>query len=240
LLLVLDAADLTERRSIPLPAVPYDVAAGPSGRAFVSGSGGGWADVTVVDADAGTVAARWGGVWGRSLVALTPDGSRLITSTQGVTPGRVEALPLPEPITDKPDTYAAPVGATVGGPFVVTPDGRHLLCHSGTVLRLSTSRADDLQLIADVGPFLAAAADPERGTAYLFREDGTMDVLAYPDFKPRTSHRTGVAAYGATLDAKAGRLYVAGIPLAALRDRPRAKGVGDVFVFEIRELTAAK
>jgi hypothetical protein len=93
-----------------------------------------------------------------------------------------------------------------------------------------------LRPVADVGPFLAAAADPDRGRAYLLREDGTLDVLTYPEFQRRSTHRTGVAAYGLALDPKAGRLYVAGIPLAALRDRPRAKGVGDVLAFDVREV----
>jgi hypothetical protein len=220
--------------------VPYDVAAGPNGRVFVSGGGAGWTDVMVVDTDAGTVPARWGGVWARSLIALTPDGSRLLTATQGVTPGRVEALPIPEPLTDKPDAYAAPATAKVGGPVTVTPDGRHLLCHTGAVLRLAATRAEDLQPVADVGPFLAAAADPDRGTAYLLREDGTLDVLSYPNTKPLTSHRTGIAAYGMALDAKAGRLYVAGIPLASLGGRSRARGVGDVLAFDVSGAAAQR
>src|SRR5205823_383858 len=73
-LLVLDPATLTECRSIPLTSAPYELAAGPNGRVFVSGDGNGWTDVTVVDTEAGTVTARWGGVWGRSFLALTPDG----------------------------------------------------------------------------------------------------------------------------------------------------------------------
>jgi mono/diheme cytochrome c family protein len=235
-LLVVDAETLTATRTIDLPVEPYDVAAGSNERVFVSGGGTGWTDVTVVDATAGSVRARWGGVWSRSFITLTPDVSRLLVSTQGVTPGRLESLPLPEPLADKPDAYPAPAYAKVGGPFVATPDGRHLLCHTGTVVRLAGRRSEDLQPAADVGPFLAVAADAGHGTAYLLREDGTLDVLSYPDFTPQASYRVGIAAFGATLDAKAGRLYIAGIPLAALRDRQRAKAVGDVLVFDVRTL----
>jgi WD40 repeat protein len=237
---VLDADSLAVLRLITMPTEPFDLAAGPNGRVFVSGGGHGWSNVLVVDADAGTVPTHWGGVWARSFIALTPDGSRLISSTQGVTPGKIEARPLPEPITDKPEVYPAPPEANVGGPFVVTPDGRYLFCQTGAVLRLTPTRSDDLQPAANVGPFLAAAADADHGVAYLLRDDGTLDLLSYPDLKQRSSHRTGVAAYGAALDTKAGRLYVAGIPLAALRDRPRAKGVGDLVVFDVRSLAAGK
>jgi hypothetical protein len=239
-LLVLDSATLAECRSIALPAEPFDVAAGANGRVFVSGGGSGWTEITVVDAEAATLPARWGGVWARSFVALTSDGSRLLTSTQRVTPGRVEALPMPEPFADKPDAYAAPAEVKVGGPFVVTSDGQYMICSTGTVLRLATKRSEDLQPVADIGLFQAAAADPEHGSAFVLREDGTLDVLTYPEFKPRSSRRTGIAGYGMALDAQAGRLYVAGIPLAALRDRQRAKAIGDVMIFDVRELQAVK
>jgi sugar lactone lactonase YvrE len=233
---VLDAATLAERRSIPLAAEPYDVAAGANGLAFVSGGGAGWADVSVVDAERGTVLARWGGVWARSLLAPTPDGARLLTATQGVTPGRVEALAIPEPLTDRPAVTAAPPEARVGGALTVTPDGRFALCPTGTVLRLAATPADDLRPVADVGPFAAAAVAPDRGTALVLAEDGTLTAFDYPAFKPRAAYRLGVAAFGAVLDAAAGRLYVAGIPLAAVRDRPRARGLGDVIVFDVRNL----
>ena len=217
--------------------MPYDVAAGSGGQVFVSGGGSGWTDVIVVDTEAGIVQARWGGVWARSLIALTPDRSRLITSKQGVTPGRMEALPLPEPITDKPQAYAAPADAKVGGPFVVTPDGRFVLCQTGTVLRLAGTRVETCSRSPT-----SARSWPRPSTPTAARRTSSartaLEVFSYPEFKSRTGHRTGMAAYGAALDAKAGRLYVAGIPLAGLRDRPRDKAIGDIMVFDVRDLTA--
>jgi dipeptidyl aminopeptidase/acylaminoacyl peptidase len=233
---VLDPATLAERRAIPLATEPYDVAAGANGLVFVSGGGTGWADVSVVDAERGTVLARWGGVWARSLLAATPDGARLLTATQGVTPGRVEALAIPEPLTDRPAVTAASPEARLGGALTVTPDGRFALCPTGTVLRLSVTPADDLRPVANVGPFAAAAVAPDRGTALVLADDGTLTAFDYPAFKPRATYRLGVAAFGAALDAAAGRLYVAGIPLGAVRDRPRARGLGDVIVFDVRNL----
>jgi DNA-binding beta-propeller fold protein YncE len=236
---VLDPATLTERQATSLAAEPYDVAAGANGLVFVSGGGTGWADISVIDAERGTVLARWGGVWARSLLAPTPDGARLLTATQGVTPGRVEALAIPEPLTDRPAVTAAPPEARVGGALAVTPDGRFALCPTGTVLRLAAG-GDDLRPAADVGPFAAADVAPDRGTALVLADDGTLTAFDYPAFKPRATYRLGVAAFGAALDAAAGRLYVAGIPLAAVRDRPRARGLGDMIVFDVREVLRRK
>jgi hypothetical protein len=42
------------------------------------------------------------------------------------------------------------------------------------------------------------------------------------------------------LDGQAGRLYVAGIPLAALGGRSRTKAMGDLMAFDVRESAAAK
>jgi WD40 repeat protein len=235
---VFDPTTLELKKSIPLPAEPYDLAAGAGGVVYVSGGGTGWTDVTVVDAANSAVRARWGGAWARSLLALAPDGGRLFVATQGVTPGRVEAWAIPEPLTDKPAARAAPAG-TLGGPTTVTPDGHFLLCPTGTVLRLTPAQDDDLQPTADVGPYLAAAVDVERGTAFFFRDDGALDRMAYPAFKPQSSYRTGVIAFGAALDAQADRLYVAGIPQSAFRDRPRARGLGDVLVFNVGRNGAA-
>jgi WD40 repeat protein/mono/diheme cytochrome c family protein len=232
-LLVLDAANLQEKKSIPLPTEPYDLAPGPDGVAYLSGGGTGWADITVVDVKQGSVRARWGGAWARSLLTATPDGARLLVATQGVTPGRVEAWPIPEPITEKPVARVVPQEAPVRGPVTVTPDGHFALCPTGAVLRLAPTSDDDLRPSADLGPFLAAAGDVERGAVFVFRDDGALDRLSYSEFKPQASYRTGVIAFGAALDAKTGRLYVAGIPLAALRDRPRARALGDVLVFDV-------
>jgi hypothetical protein len=239
-LVVVDAENLTIQRTVRKTAEPFDLAAGANGRVFASGAGTGWSEIAVLDAAAGKVTANWGGVWAKSFIALTRDGSRLLTSTQGVTPGRLEAWPLPEPVTDKPDTYSAPAEANVGGPFVITSDCRFVLCSTGTILRLAANRADDLQPITDVGRFQVAEADPDHGAAFLLREDGTLDIFSYPEFKPQSAYRTGIAAYGMALDAKAGRLYISGIPLAALRDRPRAKAIGDLAAFDVRTLVRAK
>src|SRR5262249_5608916 len=92
---LIDPVKLELRSTVTVPDAPYDVAATDGGQVFLSGRGPDWASVTVVDANRGTVAARWGGFWNRSFLQLTPNQERLYVSTQGVSPGYVESLALP-------------------------------------------------------------------------------------------------------------------------------------------------
>jgi WD40 repeat protein/mono/diheme cytochrome c family protein len=232
-LLVLDAATLQPREPIALPIEPFDLVAANEGTLYVSGGGTGWTDIVAVDPVNGSIRSRWGGAWAKSLLSLSPDGARLLVAPLAVTPARVESWPIPEPITEKPAARAAPSEANVVAPVTITPDSRFALCPTGTVLRLALAATDDLQPTADIGTYLAIATDVDHGLMFVLREDGTFDVLSYPAFQRRVTVRTGVVAFGAALDAKAGRLYVAGIPLAALRDRPRARGLGDVLAFDV-------
>jgi len=118
--------------------------------------------VAVIDPAKEGIVARWGGVWTRSFAQLSADGKRLYVSSQGVTPGTLEALVLPGKPDDKPAVRRAnvPQSNKLGGEFLATPDGRFLLCRTGTVLRSSSDPAEDLKFHAAVEPFAAAAVDP--------------------------------------------------------------------------------
>ena len=70
--------------------------------------------------------------------------------------------------------------------------------------------------------------------------DGRLRRYSYPDFRPQDALRLGGLAYGAAYDVQTGRLYVALIDPEALRDRPRAKGFGDIHVYDLRALTARR
>jgi WD40 repeat protein len=233
---VLDATTLRPGRSISLESAPYDIAAGSNGLAYVSGGGSGWTEVRVIDTGRGSVVASWGGVWARSLLAATPDGTRLLTSTQNVSPGRIETLIVPTPLTDKPAVHTAPADLSVGGPIVVSPDGHFLLCGTGAVLGLSQLPADDLRPAARIEPFLVACVAPDRKSVLTLGDDGSLRVYDYPTFRPRTTARLAAAAFAMTLDATKGRLYVTGVAPQTLRDRPRSRGYGDVMVFDVNSL----
>jgi hypothetical protein len=236
MLQIIDARTLEVRNRRALRTPAYDLAATHDGLVFLSGDGGGWTDIVVLDANQGTVAARWGGFWGRSLLQLAPNHKHLFVSTQGVTPGLVERLTLPARLDDRPATHRSPAEAkqALGGPFLVSPDGKFLLCRTGTVLRLTAHRDTDLRHAATVEPFLAAAIDPDGGAAFLLTADGWLWRYSYPDFKPQRSQRLGIVPYHAVWNGKEGRLYVAGFDPAALSSSPRARGFGDVFVYALK------
>src|SRR5262249_43382116 len=161
---------LTLVKSFVVPGAAYDLAVRDDGLAFFTGSGGEWTDITAVDTTRGQVAANWGGVWLRSFVQLSPDQRRLYYSSHGAAPRTLDALILPARFTDdRPVSYRAPGydKQTLGGDFVISPDGRYLLCKTGTVLRLAPDRDADLQAHAKLEPFLAVAVDVEGRQLYL-------------------------------------------------------------------------
>jgi WD40 repeat protein/mono/diheme cytochrome c family protein len=225
-----------------LQDVPYGVAAADSGLVFISGGSGEWTDVSVFDLAKQKVVARWGGAWTRSFLQLSADQKRIYYSSQGVSPGTIDALVLPKHLDDKPVTYRAPAPGRqpLGGEFVLTPDGRFLLCKSGTVLRLSADRDEDLKFHTALEPFVAAAIDPEARAAFLLTRDGTLEQYTYPEFKLTASHRLGIVPYQAVYDGKRDRLYVAGFDPRAVAERPRARGFGDLFVYDLKALPAKK
>jgi hypothetical protein len=240
---VIDPGKLEVLKNIVVEADPYDGAATDAGLVFISGGGSEWSEVSVVDTvRADGIVARYGGVWNRSLLRLSAAQDRLFLSTQGVSPGSLETLLIPSKIDDKPVQYKAPADGKhpLGGGFVVSPDGQFLLCKTGTVLRLSTKRDDDLKPVANVGPFLTAVLDGETRSVLLLTADGTLTHLSTPDFQVRGRYRLGAVAYQATLDGKQGRLYVAAVDPQTLADRPRGRGVGDVYVYDVREMLRGK
>ena len=87
--------------------------------------------------------------------------------------------------------------------------GGHMITKSGSVLRLAKERDEDLQAVANVGPFLAATIDTENRAAFLLTSEGELKHHSYPDFQHLGAHRLGAVGYHAAIDAKAGKLYIA-------------------------------
>jgi hypothetical protein len=237
---VIDPPKMKVRKAFTVEAVPYDLAATDSGILFLSGGSGDWTQITVVDAARETILARWGGVYARSFLQLTPNQDRLYVSTQGVTPGSIEGMSLPVKLEEKPEPSRSPAQEKypAGGEFVIAPDGKYLLCKTGTVLQLLANRQEDLQPVARLAPFVAAVIDPDSGLALTLAGDGTLRRYTYPEFKLHGTYQLGTVAYQAVLDAKQGRLYVAGLDPKTLAGRPRARGYGDIYVYELKELLA--
>ena len=147
-------------------------------------------------------------------------------------PGKVEGLAIPRKLDEKPAAYPSPeVGKqALGGDFLISPDGKFLLCKNGTVLRLSAARDDDLKHAATIDPFVAAEVAPELGTVFALAEDGSLRVYTYPEFRPAGRYKLAGVGYALACDGKAGRLYVAAVDPRALRERPRGRGTGELQV----------
>ena len=63
-----------------------------------------------------------------------------------------------------------------------------------------------------------------------------MEHYSYPDFRLRGSQRLPLTPYQAVCDGKGGRLFVSGIDPRTVGQRPRARGHGDVFVYDLKEM----
>jgi WD40 repeat protein len=239
---VLDPEKLTLRKSFAIPAAqPYDLAVRDDGMVFLTASSGEWTDITAVDTSKGQVAATWGGVWVRSFVGLSPDQRRLYYSSQGVKPGTLDALVLPIRFSDGPPVVYRVPGYEkhdLGGEFLISPDGRYLLCKTGTVLRLAAERETDLQPHAKLEPFLAATVDVEGRCLYLLDREGLLKRYSYPEFRLQAQRRLPLAGYGLAVDGKEGILYVAGFAPRAVAERPRARGYGEIQVFSLKDVRA--
>jgi hypothetical protein len=218
----------------------FDVAADDKGRIYLSGGRGDWSDVTVYDN--GKLAGRWGGVWAKSFLRLSADQKRLYFSTQGVSPGSVEAFVIPGNPSEKPATYRSPARGerALGGEFLVTPDGRFVLSKTGVVLRSAAGPDADLRSETTLVPFLSAAVDADRRAAFLCTEDGTLRQYSYPEFKLQAKYKLPGVGYQAVCDGKSGLLYVAVFDPKALTARPRGRSAGAVCVFEVKGLLAKK
>ncbi len=240
LLQLIDPARLQFRNRWGVPVVPYDVVAADNGLIYISGGAGEWTDIAAISGNKGEVVARWGGVWTRSFLQLSPDQKRLYHSTQGVSPGSVEALVLPAKRDEAPLTYKAQGRQPLGGEFQITPDGRFLLCKNGTVLRSSANRDSDLAFHLALKPFLAATVDLDFQGLFLLTLEGTLERYSYPDFKFQSSHKLGIVATQIISAGKEGLLIVAGFDPRTLGERPRARGHGDLFLYRVEDLAGRK
>lgn len=232
---LIDPVSLTVRMRFRVDSKPYDIAVADNGLVYLSGDGGGWTDIAVIDTSKQVVAGRWGGFWNRSLLQLSSDEKRLYVSSQGITPGKLEGLAIPSKFDDKPQPYSAKVGNYgLGGAFTVAPDGQFLLQQSGSAIRIAANPGEDLRDLVPVAPHLSVAIDSERGVMFLLARDGTtLKQYSYPDLKWQKDYRLPVLATHIALDGKINRLYAAVIdPQSAVR-RPRARGHGDIQVYDL-------
>jgi WD40 repeat protein len=233
---VIDAEKLLLRRTVTVAETPYDVAISDKGLAFLSGGAGEWTEVAVLNLHTETIVARWAGVWVRSFLQLSPDQRRLYCSSQGVAPGTLDFFTIPSRLDEKAALthVAVPGSRPLGGDLVLSPDGRFVLCKTGTILRVPPT--GEVQFHAAIEPLLSIAVSPDLHAVFGIARDGSLKHYSYPDFKLQGAHRLGLTAYQVACDGQHGRLYVAGFDPRTVGERPRARGHGDIQVYSLPAL----
>jgi WD40 repeat protein len=237
---IIDPEKWELRKKFSIDVRAYDVVAAKEDLLLASSVARDWADIAVIDTKAESVLSRWGGVWTKSLLALSPGERRLYVSSQGVSPGTLELFPLP------PRWYEQPTAVKVtsaddhplGGTILLSPDSRYLLCRTGTVLRLT--REGQVKYHATIPAFTAAAIDPEIGVACIVTRDGTLEQWSYPDFHRERKYNLGLGAMQVLCDSKSRRLYIAGVDPRSVTDHPRARGHGEIYIYALKDLLTDK
>jgi WD40 repeat protein len=87
-----------------------------------------------------------------------------------------------------------------------------------------------------LGALLAEAVDMETKTRFRITAKNWLERVELPDDKIVGRWKLPLTAYRIAYDGKAGKLYLCVIDPEAMRNRPRAKGFGDVWVVEVKEL----
>ena len=187
---------------------------------------------------------------GYSVLVMSNKQNRLFASVPGSAPrglSVVSLLPNKAAVRARKD-----LGSTselpIGGDLVLTPEGRFLLCSTGCVLWLDPTWGEpkkepvpknakrDLDVVAKIDPFTCAVADPETGRAFIVAPTGWLKQYSYPDWKLQGKWKIPAIASHIQFDGKAGRLYLSVVDPQAMRERPHAKGFGDVWLIEVKDL----
>jgi hypothetical protein len=94
----------------------------------------------------------------------------------------------------------------------------------------------DLGIVAKIAPFTCAAVDPESGIAFIVTPAGWLKQYAYPQWQEIGKWKVPAIVSHMQLDGKAGRLYMSVIDAQTVRARPHAKGFGDIWLIDMKNL----
>jgi hypothetical protein len=141
-------------------------------------------------------------------------------------------------LTEKPlpSIAAARPGVSLGGEFMLTPDGRFLVARSGATFRLAADREDDLQPTAKLPPHLGCTVDATSGVLLLLSQDGlSIERYSYPSLERQMTYRLKSMAHEMAFDGAKGRVYLSAID-ARSHSHNRAKGHDDIHVLDLKDL----
>ena len=173
--------------------------------------------------------------WAGSYLTLSSDERFLFLSTQSSEKGvvgmqslaKVEGTPLKGVKLPSSPEYP------VGGDFRVTSDGKFLVFSTGTVVAVGEK---ELKPVAKLDAFLSAAVDVESKTVFLTTPGDWLKEYSYPDWKWKGSWKIPGTAYQMAFDGKSGQLYLGVIDPLSIRSNPKARGFGDLWIVDTKEL----
>jgi len=225
---VIDAVTLAVRDSYVIDLVPFSLSPGTGSALFIAGAAGGWSSVGQVDTATGKTAFP-APIQGRSYLFWMP--GKLLS--HGETAQGVDELALPVDMTKMPGWKRSelPEKNTFSGPSQMTADRKFLINRTGTILSLP-----DLKTAGKVDPYVSLSVDAEAGKAFVLNSTGWLKQYSYPDWKETGKWKLPVTAYQIEADTKAGKIYLSVVDPEAIRNRPRAKGFGDIWGVEAKEL----
>jgi WD40 repeat protein len=186
-----------------------------------------------------------------SVMAISAKQDRLFASEPGALRGIMQVFLLPgksgAPLPKRKEAPSTPELPTIGD-LIATPDGRFLLNTEGNVLWLDPTWGEpkkepapkdakrDLGIVAKIAPFTCAAVDPESGIAFIVTPAGWLKQYAYPQWQEIGKWKVPAIVSHMQLDGKAGRLYMSVIDAQTVRARPHAKGFGDIWLIDMKNL----
>ena len=237
ILQVIDPIALTIRKEIPLDMAPFDIAVASETSVFISGSGEGYTSIAQVEVGQGT-AKYIAPIYGKAIIHWLP--GRLLAQPDSIDGKKIDELKLPVDAKKTPGWISTELSAdkALGGSSLVTRDGKYLLARSGTIVTLTGSgKPDDLKVGGQIDAFLSVAIDSEAGNAYLLNSKGWLKQYGYPDWKAKAKWKLPITAYHVAVDSKADKLFLCVIDPSVVRDRSRAKGFGDIWTIDLKDLT---
>ena len=224
---LIDPITFDVRGSHVLSLNPSSITVATAGKVFLSGAGEAFTSIALVD-DAGPKYVA--PIRGNCHLQWLP-GKLLAYPNSNVKEIDLFKLPLDPNKQGGPERMTSPDTHPVSGPPQHSLDGKFLIWRTGTVLSVA-----DLKPAAKIDSFLSLAVDVEANAAYALNDKGWLKQYSYPDWKEVKKWKLPITAYQIAVDAKGGKMFLSVVDPDAIQNRPRAKGFGDVWVIEMKEL----
>ncbi len=206
---------------------PFAISVGTGGKVFLTGAGDGFTSIALFEEPVVKYIVPIKGNWQMQWLP----GKLVTYPNAGAKEFEVFKLPIEPAKSGAPERVTIADSTPFNGPSQATSDYKFLIARTGTIFN-----ASDLKPAAKIDPFLSLAVDVEAKAAYALNDKGWLKQYSYPDWKEQKKWKLPITAYQIAVDAKGGRMYLSVVDPDSIRNRPRAKGFGDVWVVELKDL----